>query len=280
MLLEHIPKSHIARIAYIEKLEGELLDQALTELHQVPLLAENGCRNVPAGYVRACGISFGKLHDVVREDPLYKQIFHLVNGGSLVDENVLMNFFLLLKYSIKEMPGDIVEFGSFRCGTAVFLACVARALGIKGKVYALDTFEGIPHADGRIDFHTSDDFKDTSFDVVSKIIQELHLDNLVLVKGRFQDSFPQICSMLQPLSLVHVDGVTYSSVKYAINAALPHMHPRGGYLVIDDALCSSCIGALQAAEETVQEYHLNAEQVWPHLVYRISKTHGSSPAKS
>ncbi|MCX6957785.1 MAG: class I SAM-dependent methyltransferase [Verrucomicrobiae bacterium] len=262
--------SHVARLAHVDKLEGKLLDQALIEIHQAPFLIENGGRNVAAGYLRACGLSFGKLYDAVKEDPLYQQAFHLMHGGTLLSERLLMNFFLLLKYSIKEMPGDIIEFGSYRCGMALFLAYVARGLGIKGKVYALDTFEGIPHADGRIDFHACGDFKDTSFDAVSEIIQTLHLDNLILVKGSFQYSFPKICSMLQPLSLVHVDGVTYSSVKYAINAALPHMHSRGGYLVIDDALCSSCIGALQATEEMVQEYHLNAEQNWPHLVYRYA----------
>lgn len=263
-------RSHVARLAHVDKLEGELLDQALIEIHQAPSLIEHGGRNVAAGYVRACGLSFGKLYDAVKEDPLYHQAFHLVHGGTLLDERLLMNFFLLLKYSIKEMPGDIIEFGSYRCGTALFLAYVARALGIKGKVYALDTFEGIPQTDGHIDFHICGDFKDTFPDVVSKAVRVLQLDNLVLVKGRFQDSFPQICSALQPLSLVHIDGVTYSSVKYAINAALPHMHPRGGYLVVDDALCSSCIGALQATEEIVQEYNLNAEQARPHLVYRYA----------
>ena len=270
MFLEQTPKSHFARIAHIDKLQGELLDQALIEIHQAPSLIENGGRNIAAGYVRACGLSFGKLYDAVKEDPLYQKAFHLMHGGTLVSEKISMNFFLLLKYFIKETPGDIIEFGSYRCGTALFLAYVAKALGIKGKVYALDTFEGIPQADGRIDFHVRGDFKDTSLNVVNKAIQELHLDNLVLVKGRFQDSFPQICSVLQPLSLVHVDGVTYSSVKYAINAALPRMHPGGGYLVVDDALCSSCIGALQATEEMVQEYNLNAEQACPHLVYRYA----------
>lgn len=270
MVPGHTLGSHLARLAHVDKLEGTLLDQALMEIHQAPSLVENGGRNIAAGYVRSCGLSFGKLHDAVKEDPLYQQAFHLVQGGTLLDEKLLMNFFLLLKYSIKEMPGDIIEFGSYRCGTAVFLAYVARALGIKAKIYALDTFEGIPHADVHIDFHVCGDFKDTSFDIVNEMIQALHLDNLILVKGRFQDSFPQICSALQPLSLVHVDGVTYSSVKYAINAALPHMHPQGGYLVIDDALCSSCIGALQAVEEMVQEHDLNAEQSCPHFVYRYA----------
>jgi hypothetical protein len=44
---------------------------------------------------------------------------------------------------------------------------------------------------------------------------------------------------------------------------------EGGYIVFDDALYSSCIGATEVVEETViRRDGLNSEQVYPHMVFR------------
>lgn len=270
-----IPKSHVARTSFFSELEGAALDQALTEIHQNPSFIESGGRNVAAGYVRACGIIFGSLKEAIKKDPLFQKAFYLSQGGTILDEPLLMNFFLLLKYGIKERVGDIIEFGSFRGGTAFFLAYIARELGIQGTVYALDTFQGMPHPDGSIDLHSEADFKETSFEAFMNAVQTVQLHNLVIIKGKFQDTFPQICSALQPLSLVHVDGALYSSVKYSIDAVMPYLHPEGGYLVVDDIYCSSCAGALQAVEEMVEKYNLNAEQACPQFVYRYAPSQKS-----
>lgn len=267
---EHTFDSHVARVTHFKNLEGLELDHALMEIHRQPSFIEAGGRNVTAGSIRSYGLTFGKLRERVKEDALFKEAALLINGGTVLDELLLMNFFLLLKYGVREMEGDIVEFGSFRGGTAFFLAYVARALRIKATVYALDTFEGIPRADSNIDLHVPGDFKETSFEKFANTVQTLQLHNLVIIKGDFENTFPQICSQIKPLSLVHIDGAVYSSVKYAMNAAIPHMHPEGGYMVVDDVCSSSCIGALQAVEEMVQKYNLNAEQACPHFVYRYA----------
>ncbi len=258
-------QSHAALVAHINDLKGPALEQALTKVHHA---APKGRRNVAAGYVRAWSLFFGKLEGTLRNDPLFDQAFQLIKGGTLLSERRFMNFFLLLKYSLMEIPGDILEFGSFRCGTAIFLAYVARALGLNKTVYALDTFQGLPDAQSDIDLHAVGDFKEVSFEYLTKIVSALRLDNLVLVKGRFEDTVPKLSSRLKPLSLVHIDAVTYPSVKYAIDAAMAHLNPQGGYLVIDDVLCSGCMGTLQAVEEMVAKYDLNAEQTTPHFVYR------------
>lgn len=258
-------RTHVGRVAHINQLEGAALEQALAEIHQI---CPQGGRNIAAGYVRAWSLFFGRLAEVIRHDPLFHRAFHMVQGGTLLGEKRFMNLFLLLKYSISNMPGDIIEFGSFRCGTAIFIAYVAHALGMNKKIYALDTFEGIPETDEHIDLHPVGDFKEVSFDHIKEIVERLHLDNLVLVKGRFQDTFPKIATSWQSLALAHIDSVTYSSVKYATDAIFPHLYHRGGYLVVDDVLCSACMGTLQAVEEMVSKYDLNAEQTAPHFIYR------------
>jgi 2-polyprenyl-3-methyl-5-hydroxy-6-metoxy-1,4-benzoquinol methylase len=80
-------------------------------------------------------------------------------------------------------------------------------------------------------------------------------------------------------SLVHVDCDIYSAVRYAIGVARSKL--RGGYLVFDDVLHGSCLGAMQAVEEEL--YHrekLVAEQVFPHLVFRYPAVLEAEPADS
>ena len=70
------------------------------------------------------------------------------------------------------------------------------------------------------------------------------------------------------IALAHIDCDIYDGVLYGIQASRPHMVPDG-YFVFDDPLHGSCLGAMQAIEETLlQEDRLFAEQMYPHPVYR------------
>jgi hypothetical protein len=43
----------------------------------------------------------------------------------------------------------------------------------------------------------------------------------------------------------------------------------GGYIMLDDPLYSSCIGAFEAVEDVmIRRDGLHAEQVFPHLIFR------------
>ena len=169
------------------------------------------------------------------------------------------------------LSGDFIEFGAYRAGTAIFIANVARRLGLTGTVYALDTFEGMPPADESVDIHYAGNFCDVSFDDTLAYIKKLELTNLVLVKGLFEETFPQIAKKIKNVALAHIDCDLYSSVKYAITALQPCMRNKSGYLIFDDPIHSSCLGALEAVEEMIEEYGMRAEQSHPHLVYRLPK---------
>ena len=99
-------------------------------------------------------------------------------------------------------------------------------------------------------------------------IEQLKLqDHLVLIGGRFEDTvFPLAKGKL--FSLAHVDCDIYQSVRFVLSALHDSLEP-GCYVASDDPTYSSCLGAMEAVEETyIQERHLLAEQVYPHLVYR------------
>jgi hypothetical protein len=240
----------------------------LPELTQAPLLHRG--RNMRAGYQRGWGLQFSDLADQIRADRLFRDALATGGDRSVVSEHNRMNIFLLLRFGFEGLaPGHIIEFGSYRGGSALFMAKVCKELFPETKVYALDTFEGMPETDANRDAHRKGDFADTNYDEISRLIDKYKLgDNLVLVKGLFEDTAPGILPSIGSIRLNHVDCDIYSAVKYSYECSIPYMVP-GGYWVFDDALYSSCIGAMEAVEEVlIQRDRRFAEQVYPHLVYR------------
>jgi len=219
------------------------------------------------GYQRGWGLQFGKVRELVEAESLFRRSFDNIGLPSWISSEKRANIYLLLtRFLPKLADKNVVEFGSYRGGTAIFMALVLREVAPEARVYALDTFEGMPKTDKSIDAHSEADFSDTSLDQLNKRIRELGLTNVIPVKGLFQDTFPGLAAGVK-FGLAHIDADIYSAVKYAQDAVWPRM-TRGGYVVFDDADVSSCIGATEAVEELVQERKIHSEQVWPHFVFR------------
>jgi hypothetical protein len=93
------------------------------------------------------------------------------------------------------------------------------------------------------------------------------------IKGRFDDTLPGLLSSGWKFTLAHVDCDIYSTVKYAVQAVKPAMQP-GGYIIFDDPLHGSCLGAFDAVMDTlILEDRLHPEQVYPHMVFRYPPLH-------
>lgn len=259
----------LSKIQILEQVHyGSSLEQLMKEFHyDFPSSLVKG-RNVVAGSARAWGLQFGKLGKSIEADPLYQEAFKLVEGETLLHPIHLQNFFLILKYGIKNKEGDIIEFGSYRCGSAIFIAKVAQALGYTGKVYALDTFSGIPKTDATLDFHLKGDFKKLSFEILTRKIEQLGLTNLILVKGLFEQTLHALLPKMKKVILAHVDCDVEEATRYALSILEKQMD-QGGYIAIDDAATPACLGVMHAVEETLQKRGFHAEQAFPHFVYRV-----------
>lgn len=226
-------------------------------------------RNIRAGYQRGWGLQFGDLREQVLRDELYRHAIDRATGRTVVAEANRMNIYLILRFGLDALPpGHILEFGAYRGGNAIFMAEVCRELHPGTKVFALDTFEGMPPVDSSRDAHRSGDFSDTGFAELAETIDKLGLDNLELVRGTFESTASGLLAETGAARLVHVDCDIYSAVRYSYDVTQPYV-VEGGYWVFDDALYSSCIGAMEAIEETViRRDGRFSEQAWPHLVYR------------
>jgi GT2 family glycosyltransferase/predicted O-methyltransferase YrrM len=208
---------------------------------------------------------------------LYGRSLELAAGRTIQDEVRRMNIFLILKYYLRHLPpGNIVEFGSYRGGSCIFMAAVCAALGLKTIVYGLDTFAGMPATDKAIDAHNGGDFGGTDLAELREYVRHVGLRNVEFVQGRFEETAPSLLPQIAPVTLAHIDCDIRSSVAYSYEAVMPYM-ARGGYIVFDDAQASSCLGATEAVEDLlIRRDGLNAEQVYPHYVFRAVSPTGSS----
>jgi len=229
-------------------------------------------RNVYEGYQRGWGLQFGGLKEKVLADPLYREAFSVARDRTIMSEENRMNIYLLLRFYLDKVPfGHIIEYGSYRGGSAIFMAYVAQKLYPGMKVFALDSFEGMPQTDKNVDAHNVGDFGDADLEQLQARVDKLKLDNLVLVKGFFEDTNNGVMAQAGKISLAHIDCDIAPAVKYSYEGVLPYM-VDGGYLVFDDATVSSCIGATEVVEDLlIRRDGLNSEQIWPHFVFRTFK---------
>lgn len=145
------------------------------------------------------------------------------------------------------------------------MATLLKEMYPSARLYCCDTFEGMPLTDTRYDAHSKGDFSDADHAGLLAIIEKRKLDNIVILKGLFEETLPTIPS--ERFGLAHIDCDIYSAAKYTQDAIWPQM-TRGGYVVYDDATVPSCIGATQAVEELIMERQICSEQIYPHFVFR------------
>jgi hypothetical protein len=227
------------------------------------------------GYQRGWGIQFSPSNnslsvvDAIQNDPLYQIAYEAASGLTVISPENRMNQFLIAKEFLHRVDeGDWIEFGSYKGGNAIFLGVLAKVLGFNTTIYACDSFVGMPKTDKRLDLHNEGDYSDVSSQDLQSYINSLGLENIKLVKGFFEDSLKQSFMDNLKFSFVHIDCDIYSASNTAYDYVKNRMIDKG-YIVIDDACVSSCLGATRFVEKTLiqRDKHVS-EQIWPHFVFR------------
>jgi len=150
----------------------------------------------------------------------------------------------------REIPGDIVECGAARGGSAALMALTLRQLGARRRLWLFDTFEGLPapSADDP-DFEWANLFTGTcigTLDEVRSLFRRLQLsDNVEFVKGLFQETLPS--TPVTQISVLHIDGDWYDSVKTCLDQLYDKV-VSGGVIQFDD------YGYWQGARRAVDEF--------------------------
>jgi len=178
-----------------------------------------------------------------------------------------MMYDCFLKY-LKEtavLDGDIIEVGVYQGESLQMIGAITKELGIKKKMYGVDTFSGMPGSvingldNGWGDRgqptpgcggHFPGDFADTSFGYVAKIISPY--DNILLIQGIFPQCADNISN--EKFCFAHVDVDIYQSYKDTYEFLWPRMASGGVIVCGDDYPCPWLPGAKKAIDEAVEKF--------------------------
>lgn len=159
-----------------------------------------------------------------------------LRGRTLVSED---RCYLLYQLAIRQrqLPGDVVEFGVYRGGTATLFS----DMYLGKQIHLYDSFEGLPDVSPVDGFHKGD-FAEVSAEDLAYIYA---LPNVIVHKGFFN----QIVTLV-PLEIcfAHIDCDIYQSILDASMLVWPKL-VAGGALVYDDYGFSDCWGAKPAVDD-------------------------------
>lgn len=246
--------------------------RVLESLPHVPSMErvyENG-RCLYDGYQRATPLKYGSLGNEVLRDPVYRKARSAANHPaveSMVTEERFINLFLLIKFFMGGLSSqNIIEFGSFKGGSAVFMATLLKEFYPSARIFSLDTFAGLPPLAPGVD-EPPEDFLAVNLDSTREAAKSLGLSNLEFIQGLIEDTALGACRQLGSVGLAHIDVVLYGPSVFAQNVVWDFMAPNG-YIVQDDALEPTCPGATLAVEEMIRNRGLSIEQIWPQIIFR------------
>lgn len=134
-----------------------------------------------------------------------------------------------------EVEGDIVECGSYKGGSGIYMGLMLKKMGSKKHIHLFDSFEGLPDPDETHDRgYKRGQFK-SNFDKLVALIDKYELsDYITLHKGWFNATIPDYLAKLEgQVSLFHIDCDLYSSTMDCFPQVYPRMN-ENGVVVLDD----------------------------------------------
>jgi macrocin-O-methyltransferase TylF-like protien len=161
-------------------------------------------------------------------------------------------------HNLVGVPGEVAEIGSYRGGSAYFIASVFGAVtDAPVPFHVFDTFEGHPAnaISERDPNHKPGFFNATSYDDVLAYLSpfagvQIHKGDVLDTLGGLDES---------SYRLVHIDTDLYLPTKACLEYFGPRLAP-GGVFVLDDYASRKCEGVRTAVGEYLSE--TDAFQVW------------------
>jgi len=194
-------------------------------------------------------------------NPQFDEILEQVRPYTMLSEERLLG---LLRGGIEvcenEVPGDFIECGVAAGGSAVLLAWVIRNYSrTERKVYAFDTYEGLPAPDA-VDTHAGQNANKLGWGrgtcaapiaSLLTIATQVGVRDIVKpVKGLFEHTLPATVPSITAISLLHLDGDWYRSTMEILENCYEKVS-HNGYIQIDDfgywAGCSKAVKDFEQA---------------------------------
>jgi O-methyltransferase len=181
----------------------------------------------------------------------------LIRRNSMVGPARIQNLARLAqRIEDERIPGDVVECGVYKGGTAAILARSATRSPLARTVWLFDTFEGMPPATAADGPEAASWVGNLSSSPrrVKKLLRRTGADlaRVRIVPGLFQDTFPLL--HIQQIALLNIDADWYESVKLCLETFYNAVMPRG-FISIDDY--GAWPGCRRAVDEFFQSHALS-----------------------
>lgn len=167
------------------------------------------------------------------DDLDFSALYECVQPNTMVDLYRCYELYSLAQ-QCAHIPGDLVEVGVWRGGTAALLAA-----GAQKHISLFDTFTGVVKSDTRYDtLYTGNEHADTHQEIVESLFKILKIE-CSIYSGIFPDQ--NLDKLPEKISLAHIDVDTRGSASEAFDVIWPKIQP-GGIVIFDDYGFFGCEG--------------------------------------
>jgi hypothetical protein len=176
---------------------------------------------------------------------------------TLLGYNRLYVFWQAIR-NVARVPGAVAEIGSYRGGSAYFLArAFEHVTGAEVPMHVFDTFEGHPAnaITGDDPFHEAGQFGGTSYEDVKTYLSPFR--QLQIHKGDVSATLPGVPD--SAYRFVHIDTDLYQPTLVCLEYFVPRLS-AGGIIVVDDYASGKCPGVAKAVLEFLERD--SRFQVW------------------
>lgn len=210
----------------------------------------------------------------------FRRLFELCRPYTMTSPLRLYALYKAVHYiEDRQIPGDVVECGVWRGGSAMLCALVLSCRGQKERtIYLYDTFAGMPppsprdrRRSGKLAMEEwqkrqRGPYNEWCYAPLEEVQRNMATtsyppDKLVYVKGKVEDSIPGTTP--SQIALLRLDTDWYSSTYHELVHLYPLLTP-GGVLIVDD------YGFWQGSREAVDQYFKECRQ--PILLNRIDNS--------
>ncbi len=183
------------------------------------------------------------------QDPAFRACHAAVKANTLVDVYRCWELWHLVG-QVREVPGDILEVGTWRGGTGALLGRRAADLGLAAEVFLCDTFTGVVKTGAEDRNYRGGEHADTALPVVQDLLQRLDLANVRVLQGIFpEDTGAAVAG--RTFRLCHIDVDAYRSAGDVLGWVWPRL-AVGGVVVFDDFGFPSTAGIARLVHEQEQ----------------------------
>jgi Macrocin-O-methyltransferase (TylF) len=167
----------------------------------------------------------------------FSRLYPLIRNHTMSSRPRLRALHMAVEYVCQlGIPGDIVECGTARGGSAALLGLTLKKRDRDRCLWVFDTFEGLPApTNNDPDYDVARQYTGGCFGSIQEVnsfFGEIGILNQVkLVKGLFQQTLKD--SHIGTIAVLHLDGDWYDSTMTCLNHLYDRIAP-GGVVQIDD----------------------------------------------